>query len=84
MRLSARFDDAVYDDATDVMFFRLGDAPYYDEEEVCPGVHLLYAYDTERRSDIVGIEIEGFRSKYGENPVSIDFSPRCPLELAFA
>lgn len=84
IRLNARFDDAVYDDATDVMFFRLGNAPFSDEEEVCPGIHLLYAYDTKRRSEIIGVEIEGFRRRYGPNPSSIDLSPKYPLELALA
>lgn len=68
--LNAKMADAIYDDATDVMYFPIGESKYTDEEEVSPGVHLLYAYDTRRTDEIVGIEIEGVQAQVRQEPVN--------------
>lgn len=81
-RLNAKMADAIYDDATDVMYFPIGESKYTDEEEISPGVHLLYAYDTRRTGEIVGVEIEGFRRRYGKNPSMITLSSNHSLSLA--
>lgn len=83
-RLNAKMADAIYDDATDVMYFPIGKSKYTDEEEISPGVHLLYAYDTRRTDEIVGVEIEGFRRRHGRNPSAITLSSSRSLELALA
>ena len=78
---------SVYDPATDVMFFGLGSSRFTDEEEVAPGIHVLYAYDGKRLEEIVGIEIEYFEERFGdaeriEIPVSVPFVLELPLALA--
>lgn len=77
----------VYDPTTDVMYFGLGSARFTDEEEVAPGIHVLYAYDGKRLDDIVGIEIEYFEERFSDTnrieiPVSIPFVLELPLVLA--
>lgn len=78
---------SVYDPATDVMYFGLGSSRFTDEEEVAPGIHVLYAYDGKRLDDIVGVEIEYFEERFGneariEIPVSVPFALELPLVSA--
>lgn len=75
-------DDAIYDASTDVMYFGIDKARYTDEYEVAPGIHVLYAYDTQRTNNIVGVEIEYFSERYREKR-SISVSGLTPFELVF-
>lgn len=78
---------SVYDPATDVMYFGLGQSRFTDEEEVAPGIHVLYAYDGKRLDEVVAVEIECFEERFGgvsriEIPVSAPFALEIPLALA--
>lgn len=78
---------SVYDPATDVMYFGLGQSRFTDEEEVAPGIHVLYAYDGKRLDEIVAVEIEYFEERFGdaeriEIPVAVPFALELPLALA--
>lgn len=78
---------SVYDPATDVMYFGLGSSRFTDEEEVAPGIHVLYAFDGKRLDDIVGVEIEYYEERFGgkdriEIPISVPFVLELPLVMA--
>ncbi len=77
----------IYDPTTDVMYFGLGQSRFTDEEEVAPGIHVLYAYDGKRLDDVVAVEIEYFNERFGnakriEIPGSTPFELELPLTLA--
>ena len=78
---------SVYDPATDVMYFGLGSSRFTDEEEVAPGIHVLYAYNGKRLDEIVAIEIEYFEERFGGTdriliPVSSPFMLELPMVFA--
>ena len=84
--VAADMSRSVYDPAADVMYFSLGSSRFTDEEEVAPGIHVLYAYDGARLDEIVGIEIEYFEERFGsaeriEIPVSAPFFLELPLAV---
>lgn len=62
----ADINKSVYDPATDVMSFALGTSRYTDEEEVSPGIHVLYAYDNGRLDEVVGVEVEYYLERFGD------------------
>lgn len=55
---------AMYDDITDVMFFKLGESRFTAEDEVLPGIHVLYEYDGERKPTVIAVEIESFKERF--------------------
>ena len=73
----------LYDDITDVMFFGLGESRFTSEEEVLPGVHVLYEYDNGRKENVVAVEIECFRERYSNSP-AIDIPASTPFTLSLA
>ena len=74
---------SLYDDITDVMFFRLGDSQFTSEEEVLPGVHVLYEYDGEVRPNVVAVEIEYFKERF-DGHSSLEIPAARPFTLSFA
>ena len=73
----------LYDDITDVMFFRLGESRFTSEEEVLPGVHVLYEYDNGRKPNVVAVEIEYFKERFGDR-TTLDIPALTPFTLSFA
>ena len=71
----------VYDDITDVMFFALGESRFTSEEEVMPGVHVLYEYDGGVRPNVIAVEIEYFKERFG-NKTSLDIPAAMPFTLS--
>ena len=71
----------VYDKATDVMYVKLGESKFTDEEEVAPGIHVLYAYDRGRTDNVVGVEIEYFKERFGCIPADIEVRSENPFSL---
>lgn len=71
----------IYDDATDVAYFPLGVSRFTDEEEVGPGIHVLYAFDGRRTGDVVGVEIEYFKERFPTLPTSITIDANNPFTL---
>lgn len=82
--MNARLSDAIYDDATDVMYIPLGNSRFTDEEEVAPGVHVLYAFEGSRLDKVVAVEIEDYASRYGSGSVVIDIPSVNPFSLSLA
>ena len=72
---------AGYDSVTDTLFASFGD---YDltcldhEEEVSDGVFLQYAWPS---GDLAGMEIWGFRSRYGSLPATIQIGDDPDMEI---
>jgi len=71
----------VYDDSTDVLYIGLADPAISDEEEVLPGVHVLYRYGHGRLDDIIAVEIEYFKERYKDLPAKIEIPLKKPLVL---
>ena len=76
----ADMSKAVYDSVTDVMYFNLGMARFTDEEEVAPGIHVLYAFDGHRLGTVSGVEIEYFAERFGDAE-AIDIPADSPFVL---
>lgn len=74
---------SIYDDITDVMFFQLGELKTTSEEEVLPGIHVLYEYDKDVVDNVVAVEIEYFNERFS-NSESIDIPAKTPFVLSFA
>lgn len=72
---------ALYNDITDVMYFRLGESRFTSEEEVMPGVHVLYEYDNGRKNSVIGVEIEYFKERFG-NETALDIPAAMPFTLS--
>lgn len=79
--VTANIAACVYDDATDVIYIPLGESRYTDEEEVGPGIHVLYAYDGKRTDQVVGVEIEFFKERFNDLPASIEIDAQRPFTL---
>ena len=79
--VTADISKLVYDDATDVAYIPLGNSRFTDEEEVGPGIHVLYAYDGERKNDVVGVEIEYFKERFPNLPASVEIDAKNPFTL---
>lgn len=73
----------IYDDVTDVMYVGLGESHFTDEEEVAPGIHVLYAFDGTRTDRIVGVEIEYFKERFGDHPHLIEIPVGNPFFVSF-
>lgn len=71
----------LYDPNTDVLYVGFGESQFTDEEEVSPGIHVLYAYDGKRLNDIVAIEIEYFKERFA-NSGDISLAPQKPFLLS--
>ena len=54
-------DNILYDNITHTLFIRLFDTHFTDEDEIAPGVHILWEYSNGQRTDrIAAIEVENF------------------------
>ena len=81
--MSAVFPSStIYDDITDVMFFRLGESQFTSEEEVMPGVHVLYEYDGRVIPNVIAVEIEYFKERF-DGKSSLDIPAAKPFTLSF-
>lgn len=81
--VSADNSKTIYDDITDVMYVGLGESKFTDEEEVAPGIHVLYAFDEGRTDRVVGVEIEYFKERFGDNPGHITIPVDHPFSVFF-
>lgn len=79
--VTADIASCLYDDATDVFYVPLGRSRFTDEEEVGPGIHVLYEFDGERTDKVVGVEIEYFKERFSDLPASIEIDAEHPFTL---
>ena len=79
--VKANTERTVYDEASDVLFVGIGESRFTDEDEVAPGIHVLYAYDGGRLDDVVAVEIEYFKERFVDSD-EILIPARIPFRLA--